>query len=151
VTLTYDVRGPEFAVVLPEGDLDALREVTELLSQIWNGPGTLLLTADESGALDAGLQDSLAALPPDVVLLHPDLPAATHEALIQRWPGRAWQWRARAIERELHAWWLVRESATRRTMLPVPSPTQNHESTPTRSVSSSSSCRHRATTSASLS
>jgi hypothetical protein len=49
--LRYDVRGPELAVVLPDGDLKALLEVTRVLSQVWNGPGTLLLTADEAGKL----------------------------------------------------------------------------------------------------
>src|SRR3954451_19838281 len=93
VPLRYDVRGPEVAVVVPDGDVGALREVTERLSQMWNGPGTLLLTAGEDGSLGSGLEDSLAALGPDHVLLHPSLGEEARAALAQRWPARNGPWR----------------------------------------------------------
>jgi hypothetical protein len=108
-SLTYDIRGAELAVAIPDGDLGALAEVMQQLSEIWNGPGTLLLVADEAGVLRSGIEDSLAALPPDAILLHPALTEAAREALRAQFPGRTAEWRRKALERELHWWWLVRD------------------------------------------
>lgn len=125
--LRYDVRGPELAVVLPDADLTALLEVTRVLSQVWNGPGTLLLTADETGKLGPGLEDSLAAIPPERFLLHPALTEVARESLQQLWRGRAGPWEEKVAQREVHPWWLVAGDASDPEIVRVPQPTSDAE------------------------
>jgi hypothetical protein len=129
VALRYDVRGPELAVVLPEGDLEALLSITRVLSQVWNRPGTLLLTADDAGELGPGLEDSLATLPPERFLLHPALSEGARDRLQQRWTSRTGRWEDKAVQREVHPWWLVRDGANDTEMVSVPQPTTDAEAT----------------------
>jgi hypothetical protein len=120
--LRYDVRGSEFAVVLPNGDMGALLEVTRELSQVWNGSGTLLLLSDRAGRLRPGLEDSLASVFPDRFLLHPALSEAARDGLQQRWTGRAVPWEKTALQREVHPWSLVMGESSDTRTIHVPQP-----------------------------
>ncbi len=108
-------------------DLAALLEVTRVLSQVWNGPGTLLLTADETGKLGPGLEDSLAAIPPERFLLHPALTEVARESLQQLWRGRAGPWEEKVAQRQVHPWWLVAGDASDPEIVRVPQPTSDAE------------------------
>jgi hypothetical protein len=49
--LNYFVRGPEWAIAIPKGDVEALEDAMRRCSTFWNGPGTLLIPVTEEGRL----------------------------------------------------------------------------------------------------
>jgi hypothetical protein len=70
--LGYFIRGPEWAFVLPQGDLEALDDVVRTCSTLWNGVGSLLIGIDRAGR-QAPTGSLLSARPVDTVWLHPAL------------------------------------------------------------------------------
>jgi hypothetical protein len=89
------------------GDVAALEETTRALCHVWNGPGTLLMTVDEHGSVHESLEPSIAALPPERLLVHERVDAAAVDVLEDRWPGRVQAWNLESLYEEMHPWWLV--------------------------------------------
>ena len=120
-TLTLTLRGPEYAVVLPRGDTRALLDVCRTLAQVWNGAGTLLIPVEEDGSIVTSLVPELAILRPDQVLVHPAVSEQARDAAANRWPRTA-MWSDSVFERQVHSWWLVRDSNAHDVPLPMPAP-----------------------------
>lgn len=85
--LSYFVRGPEWAIALPQGDLDALEDVMRRLSTLWNGIGTLLVPVSRSGAIPKGLDTLIDCVPPERFLVHDSLNERAREAVAARFGG----------------------------------------------------------------
>lgn len=68
----YLVRGPEWAFILPRGDLEALDDALRKCATLWNGAGTLLLSVDRETGVTAW-DELLETRPVDDVWLHPAL------------------------------------------------------------------------------
>jgi len=65
--LSYATRGPEWAFMVPDGDLEALEEVMRLCSHFWNGAGTLLVPAGADGATPSISSSSRALRSSEVI------------------------------------------------------------------------------------
>jgi hypothetical protein len=126
-SIRYDIRGPEIAVVLPDGNAEVLLEVTRALSQVWNGPGALLLPADLNGQLRTGLEDSLTALPPEQVLVHPSFEENAVASFSQRWPRRTNRWQTQAFKGEVHPFWLIRDDDEQPLLVHEPTPNDDEQ------------------------
>jgi hypothetical protein len=100
--LKYIARGPEFAIAVPDHDLEALGEVVRSCSDFWNGPGTLLLPTQPDGTVSDRYDYLLEALPPDQVYFHRSLSGPAERSLADRWPGRVGRWGEAVREQEVH-------------------------------------------------
>lgn len=107
--LSYLVRGPEWAFVLPQGDLEALDDVLCRCSELWNGAGSLLLGADRQGRLTPS-GHLLSVRPVDRVWLHPALGDRARAGALACFPT-ATQMYEGFDEDEVHALLLAPEPA----------------------------------------
>ena len=119
-TLSLTLRGPEYAVVLPHGDSDALLDVCRNLSDLWNGSGTLLIPVKEDGSPVSCLIPDLTILTPDQFLVHPTVGTAAAEAAMRRW--RAARWSEAILQLQVHSWWVVRDAEMHDKPLAMPAP-----------------------------
>jgi hypothetical protein len=81
----YMARGPEWAFVLPQGDLDALDDVMRRCATVWNGAGCLLIGADSTGRV-RDWSHLLEVRPVDDVWLHPALGDRAQAGARRRFP-----------------------------------------------------------------
>lgn len=68
--LLYSVRGPEWAVAVQQGDLDALSDVMRRCSLFWNGSGTLIVPVRRDGRVDRALARLTAVVNPERCFVH---------------------------------------------------------------------------------
>lgn len=87
VRLTYLARGPQWAFALPDGDIDALKEVMRACSTFWNGAGSLLVPVRKDGRIWPHVDECVAVTPIDRMWLHPGLASTARDAVLGRYPG----------------------------------------------------------------
>jgi hypothetical protein len=75
------LRGPELAVAIPQGDLNALQEVVEVCCDIWNGVGSLILPVDRRGRMTGHHPAYLQSRQAEQCLVHRELPENTYRSL----------------------------------------------------------------------
>jgi hypothetical protein len=110
--LSYVARGPEWAFVVPQGDLDALDDVLRRCSTFWNGAGSLILGIDAAGRWrQPRIDELMLTRPVDRVWLHPTLGDRPREAAFHRFPAAAAMWDG-FDDDELHSLLLIDEPAT---------------------------------------
>jgi hypothetical protein len=121
-TLSLTLRAPEYAIVLPYGDTDALLEVCRNLSDLWNGSGALLIPVDGDGSTISCLVPDEQILAPDRVIVHPAVKERATEAALKRWPRRAVRWGEWIFRDQVHSWWVIRDAQASDLPLPMPAP-----------------------------
>jgi hypothetical protein len=85
--LAYFARGPEWAFVIPQGDMEALEDVMRRCSQFWNGVGSLLIPATADGRIPSWVEKLLRVRPVEVCFLHERLSAGASAGVQRRIPG----------------------------------------------------------------
>lgn len=85
--LRYSVRGPEWAFLVPSGNLDALEDTMRRCSAFWNGAGSLIVPVDARGRIPAFIDNFLEARAVDEAWAHPSLPSPWLGALAGRFPS----------------------------------------------------------------
>lgn len=99
--LAYHVRGPEWAVALPQGDLHALAQVMRRCATFWNGAGTLLIPVRRDGRIPSWIDVLLATRPVDRILIHEGLCESARNSVTTRF-AHAELFSERYDDRELH-------------------------------------------------
>src|SRR4051812_40939109 len=92
--LSYLLRGPEWAIAIPRGDLDVLDWVMRRCSTFWNGVGTLLLPVDQRGRLPKRQIELFTGVRPvDRVFVHEQLSESAFDAVASTLPNvsRLWE------------------------------------------------------------
>jgi hypothetical protein len=126
-TLTLTLRGPEYAVLLPRGDTEALLDVCRTMAQVWNGAGTLLIPLEGSEAtINRSLVPELDIRTPDQFFAHPRLSEELREAATKKWP-RTSRWSESVFDHQVHSWRLARDIDIHDEPLSVPAPANEAE------------------------
>jgi len=121
-TLSLTLRAPEYGIVLPYADTDALLDVCRNLSDLWNGSGALLIPVEENGSPVSRLVPDERILVPDRVIVHPAVNEPATEAAMTRWPRQAVRWGEWVFRNQVHSWWVIRDAQARDVPLPMPAP-----------------------------
>lgn len=79
--LRYSVRGPEWAFVIPYGDLTALEEVMRRCSTFWNGAGSLILPIKRSGWNPRSVEPLLQVRSVDLTWVHSSVDRSLHDRI----------------------------------------------------------------------
>ncbi len=91
--LTFFYRGPEWAIAVRQGDMQALAWAMERCSQFWNGAGTLIVPVRSDGRIRADIADHLDTRPVEACLLHDSVPEDARAVLTRKLgPARVRQW-----------------------------------------------------------
>jgi hypothetical protein len=104
--LSYFLRGPEWAIAVPQGDLDVLEDVMRRCSTFWNGVGTLLIPVRRDGRIPRSIDVLLTTRPVERFLVHRSLSSTAREAVAARF-GETEEFWERYDEREMHPLVLV--------------------------------------------
>jgi hypothetical protein len=104
--LSYFVRGPEWAIAIPQGDVDAASDVMRRCSTFWNGVGTLLIPVRRDGRIPKAIDLLLETRPVETFLAHEAL-APTATAVIADRFGDVPVFNERYDEREVNLLGLV--------------------------------------------
>jgi hypothetical protein len=121
-TLSLTLRAPEYAIVLPYGDTDALLDACRNLSDLWNGCGALLIPVDEDGGPISRLVPDERILAPDRVIVHPAVKEPASEVALKRWPRQAVRWGEWIFRNQVHSWWVIRDAQAHDVPLLMPAP-----------------------------
>lgn len=79
--LEYSVRGPEWAIAVRQGDIDALDDVMRRCSLFWNGAGTLIVPISADGRINGDIANLRAILDPERCFIHDSVTEAGRQRL----------------------------------------------------------------------
>jgi len=99
----YTVRGPEWGIAIPQGDLVALEDAMRRASTYWNGIGSLIIGVRRDGCLDPSIEEMLEIRGVEQVLLHDDLGERARQALGRRFETVGSLW---VDDHEIHPFYL---------------------------------------------
>lgn len=104
--LSLTLRGPEFAVLIPTGDMAALSDTCGKLASIWNGVGTLLIPVGEEST-DEPYEKWLNILSIDQLMYHESV-SPEHRSQIDQAVGLPIsQFSDFVLDYEVHIWRLA--------------------------------------------
>ena len=84
VGLTFYYRGPEWAIAVREGDMEALTWALERCSQFWNGASTLIIPVRSDGRIWPMICDYLDDRPVEVCYVHESVPETARARLTEK-------------------------------------------------------------------
>jgi hypothetical protein len=82
--LRYSVRGPEWAFVIPHGDMDALEDVMQRCSGFWNGAGSLIIPIRRSGWTPSWVDYLLETRSVDLTWIHEAVDQSLRERIREK-------------------------------------------------------------------
>ena len=84
VGLTFYYRGPEWAIAVRQGDMEALTWVLRRCSQFWNGAGTLIIPVRSDGRTWPIISDYLDSRPVEACYVHESVPETAQARLARK-------------------------------------------------------------------